>query len=634
MTTSPTYGVLGPLSLPLGLGLLRLSTEGRPDEAAAIEVIHRALDAGIRVLDTADSYALDDKDLHYGERLVHKAVASWGGDAAAVRIVTKVGMARPKGRWVPAARPERLRKEVERSLTALGGEPIFLLLLHGNDPAVPFEDQLGALAALQREGKVRHLGLCNVDVAEIRQAQRHFDVAAIQNELSVLSRASATDGTLALAAQLGIPFLAHRPLGGHAKTEGLLKNRAMKPLAERLGVSPHEAALATLLDVGPPVVALFGATRPERVDAAVRAAALRLDEHDRALVRAKISFSATPEAEASLIPTAPSPRPLAPGAGAGAEPEVVVVLGVQGAGKTSLVDGYLAAGYARLNRDVLGGTLDDLVPALAAHLAAGQQRVVLDNTYPTRVSRWAVIRAAHAAGVPVRAVHMDTPMRDALINVVQRVLDRHGRLLGPDEMKALAKEDPNLPPPQALSRWAASFEPPSLDEGFAVVDIVPFQRRPGPVMEGARALLLDVDGTLRRTLSGENYPTHPDDIELLPGRTEVLRRWVDEGYRLYFVSNQSGVASEKVTDEAVRRCFDRTIELLGLPVAGVAFCPHPAFPAGCFCRKPMPGLGIHLARTHGFDPAGAIMVGDLESDAKFAEAIGAQYRTAEAFFGG
>jgi aryl-alcohol dehydrogenase-like predicted oxidoreductase len=73
-----TYGVLGDLALPLALGMLRLSTEGRPDEATAIGVIHRALDAGIRVLDTADSYCLDDKDLHYGERLVHKALATAG----------------------------------------------------------------------------------------------------------------------------------------------------------------------------------------------------------------------------------------------------------------------------------------------------------------------------------------------------------------------------------------------------------------------------------------------------------------------------------------------------------------------------------------------------------------------------
>ncbi|MFN7145646.1 MAG: aldo/keto reductase, partial [Myxococcota bacterium] len=178
-----TYGVLGPLALPLGLGCLRLGTEGRPDEASAIALIHHALDAGVRVLDTADSYCLDDKDLHYGERLVAKALAGWGGPRAEVRVVTKVGMARPKGRWVPAARPERLRKEVDKAVAALGG-PIFLLMLHGNDPSVPFEDQLAALAALQRAGKVVHLGLCNIDVAEVRQAQRHFEVAAIQKELS------------------------------------------------------------------------------------------------------------------------------------------------------------------------------------------------------------------------------------------------------------------------------------------------------------------------------------------------------------------------------------------------------------------------------------------------------------------
>ncbi|MFN7147158.1 MAG: HAD-IIIA family hydrolase, partial [Myxococcota bacterium] len=418
-----------------------------------------------------------------------------------------------------------------------------------------------------------------------------------------------------------------------AKTEGLLKNRVMNPLAERLGVTPHEAALATLLDVGPPVIALFGATKPERVDAAVRAAGLRLDAADRAAVAAKISFSATPDAEARLTPKAPSPRALAAGAVPGVEPEVVLVLGVQGAGKTSTVERYVAAGYERLNRDLLGGTLDDLIPALEAHLAAGRTRVVLDNTYPTRVSRWPVIRAAHAAGVPVRAVHMDTPMRDALVNVVTRVLDRYDRLLGPDEMKALAKTDPNLPPPQALSRWAGCFEPPARDEGFAAVDVVPFQRRPWPGDPDARVLLLDVDGTLRRTKSGENYPRDPDDIEIVEGRTDVLRRFVDEGWTLYFVSNQSGIASEKVTDAAVRACFDRTIALLGLPVADVAYCPHPAFPAGCFCRKPMPGLGILLARRHGFDPTRAVMVGDLDSDATFAEAIGARYVPAETFFG-
>jgi histidinol-phosphate phosphatase family protein len=620
-----SYGVLGPLAVPLALGTLTLSTEGRPEESAAIEVIRHAWDAGIRVFDTADSYALDDKDLHYGERLLARALA--GREAT---VVTKVGMARPKGRWVPAGAPDRIRKRVEASLKALGVDQIFLLLLHVNDPAVPFEAQLGALADLQRQGKVRHLGLANVGVAEIRQAERHFEVAALQVELSVVDRSAATEGTLELARRRGIPLLAHRPFGGHAKAAGLEKNRAMKPIADRYGVSRHQAALATLLDLGAPVVPLFGTRSPAHVDAALAAVSIRLDADDRAAVAAKIRFA--PDDEALLrLADDPPPPPALPAESPSAAAEVVIAMGVQGAGKSSTVGRYEAAGYTRLNRDLAGGSLDDLLPDLRAALAGPNPRVILDNTYPTRVSRWPVVRAAHAAGVPVRCIFLDTPLADAHRNIAGRMLERYDRLLGPDEMKALAKSDPNLPPPQALVRWSQSFEKPSLDEGFGAVQVVPFVRHPST---GTRpALLLDVDGTVRRTLSGEPYPVDPADIELLPGRREVLQRWIDDGYTLFFVSNQSGVASGKVTEEAVLRCFAHTVSLLGLPIADVAFCPHPAFPAGCFCRKPMPGLGVQLARRHDLDLTRTIMVGDLGTDRGFAEALGVEFRSAAEFFG-
>src|SRR5262249_59916055 len=104
-----------------------------------------------------------------------------------------------KWNGVPNGRPDHLRKAVDGSLQALGVEQLFALLLHANDPRTPFEDQLGTLAALQREGKIAHLGLCNVSIAEVRQAQRHFNVRAIQNELSVIDRKSATEGGVALA---------------------------------------------------------------------------------------------------------------------------------------------------------------------------------------------------------------------------------------------------------------------------------------------------------------------------------------------------------------------------------------------------------------------------------------------------
>src|SRR5262245_54042894 len=256
-SSSAPYGTFGPLTTPLALGLLRLSTEGRPSEADAIDVIRFALDQGIRLLDTADSYALSDSDLHYGERLVQKALEGWGGPRDRVRVITKAGLARPKGRWVPNGRRDHLRKMVEGSLTALGVERIFMLLLHANDPKTPLEESLGALAELQKEGKIEHLGLCNTTIPEVRQAERHFPVRAIQNELAGMERNSGVDGVVALAKLLGVPFLAHRPLGGHAKVGNLLKNRAVKPIAARHKITPHEAALAALIDLGAPVIPLF-----------------------------------------------------------------------------------------------------------------------------------------------------------------------------------------------------------------------------------------------------------------------------------------------------------------------------------------------------------------------------------------
>lgn len=626
-------GVLGLLECPLALGLLRLGSDGRPSQEEAISLIHFALDRGIRILDTADVYCLGDKDLHYGERLARLAVESWHGPGSEVKILTKIGMSRPKGKWVPCANPRHLVKAVDGSLQALGVDQIFLLQLHVKDPRVPFEETLSALAQLQKSGKVEHLGLCNVSPAEVRQALRHFPVACVQNELSILTRRTALDGMLVLTRELGIPFLAHRPLGGYAKVEKLVKNRVLSPIAARHQTSPHEIALAALLEAADHVIPLFGATRKESVSSSLQALRRNLTDLDRQALQAKYTFDAEPEALEAIAPRViPDGLPeLQPNQGPGTEPEVVVLMGIQGAGKSELMAAYQEAGYARLNRDEVGGKLDDLIPELKRLLAEGALRVVLDNTYPTRISRGPVIAAAHAQRIPVRCRYLATPVAQARINVVTRMLDRHNQLLGPVEMKEKAKDDPNLPPPVAMQRWMDSFEPPDLDEGFSAVDEIQFLRRPH--LEWTRkGLLLDVDGTLRETVSGEIYPRHPDDIRLLPGRREVLRRWIEDGYLLFFVSNQSGVASTHVSSEAVDACFQRTQELLDLPVQEVAYCPHPAFPVGCFCRKPMPGLAVDLMRRHQLAPEHLVMVGDMESDAAFASGIGARYFDANDFF--
>ena len=626
----------------IGLGLLRLTTVGRPSDIDAVAVIRSALNQGVRLLDTANVYCLGEEDLHYGEHLIRQALRSWSGPKDKLLIATKAGLARPGGKWIPNGRPEALRNAVEGSLKALGVKRLFLLQLHARDPGVPFEETLAALAELQLEGKVEHLGLCNVNAAEIAQAARHFEVASAQNELSVLNRKSASDGTLAYCETNGIPFLAARPLGGADRAAKLAEDPILVGLGQRHGATPHEIALAALIAAG--AIPLAGATRAASVRSAVNAWHFELDESDLMALSLRHSFEPSPEAVAAAAVSAAGEENsigiagsgiavLPPDVGPGTDPEVVLLMGIQGAGKSELVESYVEAGYARLNRDLLGGSLDGLVPRLEQFLAAGQTRVVLDNTYPTQTSRASAIAMARAYGVPVRCRHLTTSTSDAHINIVLRMLSRYGVPLGPDEMKMFRKADPNLPPPIALQKYVASFERPSLDEGFSAVDEIPFVRRVDE-SHTEKGLLLDVDGTLRKTLSGEFYPRDPHDQEILPERTEVLSRWVKAGYKLFFISNQGGIAAAQTSHDSVQTGLYRTAELLDVPIEEIVYCPHPSKPVGCFCRKPMPGLGVYLMQRHQLSREHLVMVGDMDTDAECAAAIGASYFDATDFFSG
>ena len=248
------------------------------------------------------------------------------------------------------------------------------------------------------------------------------------------------------------------------------------------------------------------------------------------------------------------------------------------------------------------------------------------------VDTFSVPGSDHARPVNTKAaVIVKCNLNDAHINIAKRMVAKYGMPLGPVEMNMFRKMDPTLPPPIALTKWAASFEPPSTDEGFAVVDRIPFKRRVDPEHK-QKGLLLDVDGTLRKTRSGNFYPKHPDDVQLLPKRTKVLKKWHAAGYKLFFVSNQSGVASMQVSHDAVQSAFHRTQQLLGVPIEEIVYCPHPHRPVGCFCRKPMPGLGVYLMERHQLAPEHLVMVGDRETDEGFARAIGATYFDAHEFF--
>ena len=191
-----------PVSI-VGYGGMHLSLAGRPPENVALRVIHAGLDAGMTLIDTADVYCLDQNDIGHNERLVAQALKTWSGPRDQVIVATKGGMIRPDGRWERDARPERLRRACERSLQALQVDRIDLYQLHAPDHQVPFEESVGALAELQREGKIRWIGLSNVSVAEIKAAEAITEVATVQNRLNPFFREAIETGVVRYCGERG-----------------------------------------------------------------------------------------------------------------------------------------------------------------------------------------------------------------------------------------------------------------------------------------------------------------------------------------------------------------------------------------------------------------------------------------------
>jgi aryl-alcohol dehydrogenase-like predicted oxidoreductase len=271
----------------VGLGAMPLAIAGRPSESDAVRVVHAALDAGMNWIDTADAYCVDSTDTGYGERIVARALREWSGPRDEVRVATKGGIVRPGGEWRPHGKPEHLRAACDASLKNLGVSSIFLYQFHCPDPDVYFPDSVGAIAELQRQGKVQHVGLSNVDVAHIRQARKILSVAAVQNRCNVFERSPLTTGVVDACERDGIAFIAHSPVGGHRGHVRVTSDPTLGAVAARLGLTPYQVAIAWLLARSPAVVVIPGASRVESARSSAAAgdvvlSAGDLDELDRA----------------------------------------------------------------------------------------------------------------------------------------------------------------------------------------------------------------------------------------------------------------------------------------------------------------------------------------------------------------
>ncbi|HEY0993188.1 MAG TPA: aldo/keto reductase, partial [Kofleriaceae bacterium] len=452
--------------MAIGLGCMRLSTDAARDPVRGRAVIAAAIAGGIAVLDTADAYALDDTEIGHNERLIAATLAELGGSRG-VEVVTKGGLTRPGGAWVPNGRANHLAAAARASRDRLGVAALDLYLLHAIDPKTPLATSVRALARLRDEGIARRIGLSNVGVTQLEAALAIAPIDAVEIELSPWKLDAIRGGLVAACAARGIRVLAHRPLGGPAGVRRAAGDPVLRALASRLDTTPAELILAWLCALSPNIVPRPGATQIATATSAARATTLVLDSDAQAALATRFL---------SIPGRGSIPARGDIGADTSAPAEVVVILGMPASGKSTLAAAYEARGYLRLNRDQIGGPLIAIARRLDEELSRGARRVVIDNTYPSRASRAPIVEIAQRHGIGVRCLVLATTLEDAQANAVARIIARHGRLLmpgaGADNELGRAKEID----PRAQFRYRRDYEPPREDEGFASVEEVPFVR--------------------------------------------------------------------------------------------------------------------------------------------------------------
>ncbi len=265
----------------IGLGGMPLSLTGRPTESQSIAVIHRALDLGVTLIDTADSYCQDQSDKHHNEELIAKALQQYTGDIRSVTIATKGGLMRPQGSWTRNGNPHHLRKTIRESFEALGGQkPIDLWQYHAPDPSYTIEVALAPAKEAVEAGMIRFVGVSNFSVEQIKRARDIVEISSVQNQYNPWHREPESDGVLEYCEAEKLTFFPWSPLGGSRRAKSLQDIPAIAKLAAEKNVSVYCIVLAWLMAKSPCIVPIPAATKLSSIEDSVKAMDVKLTEEE------------------------------------------------------------------------------------------------------------------------------------------------------------------------------------------------------------------------------------------------------------------------------------------------------------------------------------------------------------------
>jgi pyridoxine 4-dehydrogenase len=273
MAMNRTFTLGGDLTVNrLGFGAMRITGQGiwgwPPDRQNALKILRRATELGVDLIDTADAYGPDTSEL-----LIAEALHPY---PKGLVIATKGGLTRPgPGQWVPNGRPEHLKQAVDGSLKRLRLERIDVYQLHSIDPKVPIEESLGALKQMQDAGKIRHVGLSNVDRGEIARARKIVPIVSVQNRYNIEDRSS--EDVLAYCEKENLGFLPWFPIGGGG---GLKPEHPLNVAGKNHGVSVVQVALAWLLQRSRVMLPIPGTASLTHLEQNVAAASLKLSAEE------------------------------------------------------------------------------------------------------------------------------------------------------------------------------------------------------------------------------------------------------------------------------------------------------------------------------------------------------------------